>query len=104
MSEGFAVTEVTVSVSIADRRYGDGNVRFASLKAESRDPQEGIPLTDLTKATIMVLDLLEQADLAAQTTRYAQGDLLAKDLNEVVRKSGLRFDKIRKMLRNKEEE
>jgi hypothetical protein len=101
---GFCITSVTVSVEVADKCYGDGHTRFASIKSESRGPEEGIPLGDITKATIMTLDLLEQANLAVQATRYAQGDLPAQELNDVMKKSGARFSKIRKMLKEEDEE
>ena len=95
---GFSVTGITVSVEISDTEYGNGVKRFVSLKSESQDPLDAIPLKDLEEVIITSLDLLKGASEAVHGSRYAQGEISAKELQGIMIKMDERFDKVKKAL------
>ena len=90
------VVEISVSVEIADKEYGNGSGRFISLKGACKD---ALPLADADPVIDDGLDLFLAAWKTLLGARWSQGGMTGDDFKTWLEKSIRKTDKVKEFLR-----
>lgn len=90
------IKEITVSVTIADKEYGNGTEAFHCLKA---DYPNGVPVTEIDDVISHGLDMYFSSWKTLMGARWATGKINNEEFKDVLTKVELRLEKVRKFLR-----
>jgi hypothetical protein len=86
------ITDVTVSVTIADKEYGKGTDGFISVKGRYPDP------STLEEVLTDGLDMYFAAWKSLLASRYATGTMSGPDFKESLTKTETKYQKVRVFL------
>ena len=91
------ISSMTVSISMSDKNYGAGNEFFANLTSKTQG-EEVIPLEKIEQVVDEGLKMFLTTFQTILTSRFATGNLGAREFKELWEMSETRFAKMHKFL------
>jgi hypothetical protein len=96
------IQSVTISVEVADKKFGDGSGRFMNLKGWYQDA--GVPIANVNEVVLDSMDLFLAAWKSLLSSKYAQGGMTAEEYKTSFDAAILKAEKVKAYLRKHDED